>query len=366
MTEPDPPDGHGHPAQAGSTPARHAGMAAGRTARFARSSTLETVLDEIGGAIDCARDDALHPPYGTPRQPPVMIVGAPRSGTTLMLQWLARQAAFAYPSNLAARFWRNPYFGARVQQALADHDSANMLGLNGGFDFKSDLGHSRGALAPSEFWYFWRTCFAFPESGPLPPHALAQADWPRFLEGLAGLEAAFDKPVALKAMIANWNIADISARLDKGLFINVERDPVSAALSLLSARERFFANRARWYSFRPAEAPALDRLSPPEQVAGQVFFTRLAVKAQLARLPQGRHVTVSYRDFCADPKALRQRIEAAFADQGAALSPGYDGPAAFDHRGHTGDAGDRAAITAMLDRLAAEHGSSSMLDESSP
>ncbi|HEX2282073.1 MAG TPA: hypothetical protein VHG52_09970, partial [Thermomicrobiales bacterium] len=40
--------------------------------------------------------------------PVILIVGAPRSGTTVLMQWL-QQVGVAVPTNIAARFSRNPY-----------------------------------------------------------------------------------------------------------------------------------------------------------------------------------------------------------------------------------------------------------------
>ena len=36
----------------------------------------------------------------------VLVVGGPRSGSTVMMQWLASSGVFAYPSNLLSRFYR--------------------------------------------------------------------------------------------------------------------------------------------------------------------------------------------------------------------------------------------------------------------
>ncbi len=46
------------------------------------------------------------------------IVGNPRSGTTLFLQWLSSLGCFAYPTNILARFSYAPYIGALTQRML--------------------------------------------------------------------------------------------------------------------------------------------------------------------------------------------------------------------------------------------------------
>ena len=66
-------------------------MNVGRTTDFERDQSLESVLAEINSAIP----DTMTPPYNTPQMPVVFIVGAPRSGTTLMSQWLSASGLFA-------------------------------------------------------------------------------------------------------------------------------------------------------------------------------------------------------------------------------------------------------------------------------
>ncbi|TNE67862.1 MAG: sulfotransferase, partial [Alphaproteobacteria bacterium] len=294
---------------------------------FERSQALEAVLAEVNGAIG----PVLPPPYTRPRFPVVFILGNARSGTTLMLQWLSQLGAFSYPSNMLARFFANPYFGARVQQALADYDKEDLIGLRGGWDFKSDLGRTRGALAPSEFWYFWRRFFKFGEIQCLSDAELAAVDADGFRRGLAGIEAAFDKPLALKAMIMNWHAPYLDSILDHALFLHVRRDRFACAQSIYEARQRFYGDADRWYAFKPREYPALADKDPFAQVAGQVHYTDRAIEQGLAGVVEDRKLVVDYEAFCADPAATYGAIARRFAAQGCNRLPArYEGPAAFD------------------------------------
>jgi len=301
-------------------------MERGRSAEFERSASLETLLAEVNGAIG----DVLAAPYERPRYPVILIMGAPRSGTTLTSQWLSALGPFSYPSNLAARFYANPYLGARIQQILVDADHGNQLGLNRSQAFSSALGKTEGALAPSEFWYFWRQFFSFGEIQTLSDAALDAADGAGFLRGLAGLEAAFDKPLVLKGMIMDWHIPYLDSLLDKVVFLNVERDPFYAAQSLYFARERFFSDPTRWYSFKPPEYETLKKQSVPVQLAGQIHYTRSAVAAGLAKVDRARKLTFAYEDFCRDPAKVYAALESRLARQAYGPLPAYDGQQRFD------------------------------------
>lgn len=301
-------------------------MNRGRTAEFSRSSTLESLLAEVNGAIG----DALKPPYEKPRHPVVLIMGAPRSGTTLTSQWLAGLGHFAYPTNLAARFYANPYLGSRIQQILADHDHGNQIGLQQDLAFSSALGKTEGALAPSEFWYFWRQFFQFGEIQKLSEGELAAADSRGFLKGLAGMEAAFEKPAMLKGMIMSWHIDYLNSILDKAVFLNVERDSFYNTQSLYFARQRFFGDLARWYSFKPPEYAFLKDEPPMRQLAGQIAFTRKAIRDGLATVSEERKLTFRYEEFCEAPEGVYEALRDRLAAQGYDLPQAYDGPTSFD------------------------------------
>lgn len=302
-----------------------------RRGLYRRNPRLEALLDELNALLAPVEERILER-WRAPAHPPVLIVGVPRSGTTLFMQWLAQSGLFAYPSNLMARFYRAPYVGARIQQLLTDPDYAfrdELVDLqSGAAGYRSDLGKTLGALAPNEFWYFWRRFFPEPHedwsTAPRSPTAPA-----RFLRELAALEAVFSRPLAMKAMIANWNIPMLDRLFERAVFVHVRRDPLYNAQSLLEARERFFGDRRRWYSFKPPGFHDLEALAPLEQVAGQVALTCRAVEEGLARIDENRRLDVEYEAFCADPGATFAALRRRLAGQGVDAPPDYRGPRAF-------------------------------------
>jgi len=50
--------------------------------------------------------------------PVLFVTGVPRSGTTLAYQVLCASGVFGFATNLIARFYRNPAFGAAVEELL--------------------------------------------------------------------------------------------------------------------------------------------------------------------------------------------------------------------------------------------------------
>lgn len=299
-----------------------------RQADFRRNEDLERLLQELNGMLAPAA--AARPGRPTaPRHPTVLIMGSARSGTTLMLQWLAASGLFAYPSNLIARFYGAPYVGGLIQRMLCDpalgfrDEFAEVRPYDYSAAFRSDLGKTSGLTAPNVFWYFWRQHFRFDEYSRL---ADGDADPAAFRAGLADLEAALRRPVVMKGMIANWEIPRLDAILDRVVFLYVRRNPVYVAQSVLQSRERFFGDRRRWWSFKLPEYPRLAALPPLEQVAGQVCLTQRAVEEGLSRVAPSRQLSVDYEAFCRDPAAVHRALVARMAEQGCSLPADYLGP----------------------------------------
>jgi hypothetical protein len=183
-------------------------------------------------------------------------------------------------------------------------------------DYQSDLGKTAGPLAPNEFWYFWRRFFPYGEIQYLSEQELSNADTETFLRELAALEAAFDKPLILKGLIANWNLPFLAETLEKALFLYIRRDPFFTIQSLLQSRLKFFGTLDRWYSLKPPEYERLQELDPFHQVAGQVFFTNQAIQQGLQLIAPTRWIEVDYENFCSNPKDIWQLLNQRFYDYG--------------------------------------------------
>ena len=86
--------------------------------------------------------------------PVIYIIGAPRSGTTLVYQLICKCFSVGYINNLAARFWLRPSIGVHLTKSLFNED----LGRKH-ITFQSELGRTNGAANPHEFGYFWSHWF---------------------------------------------------------------------------------------------------------------------------------------------------------------------------------------------------------------
>lgn len=292
-----------------------------RSPDFQRNKELEEVLRSTNNLLS-----TLDTGVTKPDKPVIFIMGVPRCGSTLTLQWFSSLGEFAYPSNLIARFYGNPYLGVKIQKILLDLDNQNQLGLKGSVnDFKSMLGKTSGALSPSEFWYFWRQFYDFGEIQILTDDELKKVDTSSFVHGIGGMEEASGLPVVLKGMILNWHIPHLNSLFDKAIFINIERDDFFNAQSLYFARKQFYGNVNNWFSYKPEEYSFLKEASPLQQVAGQVVFTKNAIKQGMDVISSEKKITISYKDFCENPIKLYHELAGKMSLQGYDLPGSYSG-----------------------------------------
>lgn len=256
--------------------------------------------------------------------PVVFIHGAHRAGTTLLLQSLAMMGIVSYPTNLMSRFYGTPGIGARIQQLLTDPRYSfrdELFDLQWAIELRSENGKTRGALAPNEFWYFWRRFLPDPERDHFnDEEILDRGDLDGLWEELAMLGRILGKPFALKALIMNQNIPVLAERFGRALFINIHREPVFNMQSALEARRRQFGDIATWYSFRIREYPRLKDLDPLESVAGQIAAIRRSIEIGLQSVPPVRQIDIPYEEYCKDPARYCDQVAAALQELGAEVS----------------------------------------------
>lgn len=268
-----------------------------RRPEHARNPALERVLGDLNGLL------ARIPPADTSPRPLVLVVGAPRTGTTLLLQELAASGRVAYLGNLAARAWSRPSVGLLLQRVLADpslqfrdeladvHEALARPGRT------SVLGKTSGALGPNEAWYVWRHHLG--EGIGDVRHPLPDRDaWQRLAAALHEAAAADGRPLAAKAMIAWRDLPAAADAMPAARFVRVRRAREDIVDSVLQARVEHTGATTSWWSFRTHAEPMG---TPRRQVAAQVAAIEDRVDDLVARHPE-RSVQVRLEDLVAEPR----------------------------------------------------------------
>ncbi|WP_301774457.1 sulfotransferase [Pseudidiomarina terrestris] len=307
-----------------------------RVEQFSKVSDLEALLSELNANLAGANETYLE--NASENFSKIFVMGPLRSGTTLFTQWLADTGLAAYPTNLLSRFYGAPLVGAKIQQLLTDprfNFRNEIRDFNSDVDFTSENGKTKGALAPNEFWYFWRRFLPFQELDYLPGDELREKGNLKGLrDELNALANIFEKPFAMKGMIMNQNIPELAEQFDKALFIWIRRDPVFNIQSALEARKRQFGDINTWYSFKIKEYPQLKDLKPLESVAGQIAAINTSVERGLSGLPDHKKLVIPYEDFCKRPEHYYSEITRRLVEQGGVRpeqAPDYVGEESFSN-----------------------------------
>ena len=301
-----------------------------RQPEFARNGSLEDLLGELNGRLKLAEQDIAS---SKPELPVLLVIGPPRSGTTVMMQWLANTGSFAYPTNLLSRFYGAPYIGSLVQQLIFDERFNFKNELNyyeQKQEFTSDLGKTTGPLQPNEFWYFWRRFIDIDQAERLSTEALENFDQLGFLAGLAKLQMAFGKPWAMKGIILQYNLKFLSEVIPNVLFLWMNRNPVYNGYSLLRAREKYFGDIGKWFSVQPPGYEQLLSQSAHEQVLGQIRLTHDSISEEVSSIDASRFLKVDYEQFCLDPAKMFGKISEKLAAQGYTELTDYNGPSCLE------------------------------------
>jgi LPS sulfotransferase NodH len=275
--------------------------------RAARSALLRAAAEFVAAPFDwllrplearrLARANA-------PLLPMFLVVGLPRSGTTLVYQTLAGCLPFSYFNNLSSLFprslitvtswWRGSFDAPRDSTSSYYGHTSGMRGVNEGLHvWNRWLGEDRNT-APRQ----------------LDPAAVG--DMRRFF---AAWSQAFGRPLLNKSNRNTFCIQPLAAALPTAVFIVVRRDPIYVAQSLLQARKTVQGDWSVGWGLgaqREGRSPSTD---PMADVVDQVQYCDEQLRAQAKNLPPERVIEIQYEDFCRDPEAhvlaVWERVRAA-------------------------------------------------------
>jgi hypothetical protein len=278
--------------------------------------------------------------------PLVFVFGLPRSGTTLITQLMAHCLDVGYVNNLVARFWLAPLTGIRLSKIL--------LRDNGQTDFQSRYATTDGLTDIHEFGYFWRywlkkeTISAIVNAR----EREEEIDWASLKRTLLNIQHEFGKAMVFKNMFGAYHIGRFVKLMAKALFIYIERDPLDTAISILDARKKFYHDLNTWWSSYPPEYGELESLPYMEQIGGQVYYLRRFYSDQIETVGSERVITISYRDVCANPIGVLERVgQHCRQVLGSELRVMNQPPAEFPYRQYSERVAEREQFQTILDEF---------------
>ena len=259
-----------------------------RTSQYKKNATHENVLKSMNEAL-LPVEKQLVQNFSMPKHPIIFIVGAQRSGTTLLMQLIAQLFDVSYPTNFIARYWNAPYIGATLYKNLSSQLEHKEL------DLQSDLGYTKGLQGPHEFGYFWKRWFPW-ESWETPQYE--KIDYSLLQKELSAWQSVNNTPLVFKNLIIlNSNIEFLAKIFPNSFFINIERESVFNCQSTYQSRLKLFGNEKEWFGVKPPEYLEISKMPIFEQIVYQLFYIRNNIKNQLEKLEITRYETIKYENL---------------------------------------------------------------------
>ena len=233
--------------------------------------------------------------YGTSnlKHQPVFIIGAPRTGSTILYQAITNQSDVLYIDNLVCKFYRNLFFGFQLSQKLLGGKAHN--------SFKSDHGDTTrfGWRAPSEcgcFWYRWLpTEKHFVDHNEVPPASITE-----IREEVTACSNFFDRPIVFKNLNAGQRLRMLVEAFPNASLVFVRRDPLYTAQSIIKAKRKLgIADNTLW-SVLPSNHKELEGLDWPEQVVKQIYFLEKQIAEDVRLFSQDNVYELNYSDLTHD------------------------------------------------------------------
>ncbi len=233
----------------------------------------------------------------------VFLTGLPRSGTTYAYQLIADHLKVGYISNIVARFWSRPAFGAALHQALAES------GVDRDFDYKSNGGNTIGVFNVHEFGYFWARHFHLSSREPdLRGFDDKIVDWDRLALDLSELANVFEAATVYKNIIFGQMAARLDQNIPAARFVIMHRDPVDVAASLLHLRQNMPPDRQTWVGIKPRNYGDYAGADLHTQIANQVRALDEGLTHACKKLPAEQILKIAYKDICRDPESALTSI----------------------------------------------------------
>lgn len=219
---------------------------------------------------------------------PIFIIGAPRTGSTILYQSITNQYDVLYIDNLVCAFNKNLYAGFFLSNLLFKNKSHDR--------FESRHGTTDGLHSPSEcgaFWYRWL---------PTDKHFIDYSDFDESIVNairseITAVTNKYNKPLIFKNLNAGQRLRLLHRCFPDAKFIFCKRDPFYTAQSILLAKRRTGISDNEFWSVMPRNVENLKPLSWPEQIVAQIYYLEKQIIEDLSLFPEKNKLDIEYLEL---------------------------------------------------------------------
>lgn len=269
-----------------------------RIGQYKNSNEEYLYLDHINNVLTQTEE---YIPNLTEKYPTVFVFGLPRSGTTLLYQFIAKYFEIGYFNNLMAKFWKAPLFSIKLARSL----NLNQIP----FSLDSHYGRTDEITGPHEFSYFFQDLFEMKSIERFVDFSETKINFDESYvrSVILNFQQEFDKALVFKTNFAVNYIHTINDLLDKSFFVYIQRDRLDVATSILKARKKFYGNYIKWWATY-SKSYFAPHLSFEEQIFNQIDELEEIYEQKFKTIPDQKKILISYKDFCNEPQLIYKEI----------------------------------------------------------
>jgi len=219
---------------------------------------------------------------------PIFIIGAPRTGSTILYQALTNYYDVSYIDNCVDKYHFNLLYGFKKSYKKFSNEPHNVF--NAEFGSTSKFSEH----APSEcggFWYRW-----LPKDRHfVDAHEISQKSKKQLYAEVCAVTNCFDKPVMFKNLNAGQRLRFIKEVFPEARFIYIKRDHEKIKNSIMNARIANNVSPNEIWSVKPQRFDDLLSLSESEMVSQQIIRLESQIEQDSKLFDQ--FYTVHFNDF---------------------------------------------------------------------
>lgn len=232
---------------------------------------------------------------------PVFIIGAPRTGSTLLYEFITNYFDVLYINNFINLIYENLNVGFHLNHLFIANKPHNYFKSLHGKTFQGGFNapHEGGA-----FWYRW-----IPKGvDHISEKDAEELDFQDIRDNIFAVINRFNSPFLFKNMNAGMRLSLIHKVCQESKFIYITRDPVYVTQSIIKVREQIFNDKNIWWSIKPPNYKELISLPYIEQIVKQVYFIEKQISFDLKKyFSESDVLNINYNEL-ADTHELFDKI----------------------------------------------------------
>lgn len=239
------------------------------------------------------------------KNPPIFIIGPPRSGTSLLYEVMITRFYFTYMSNASHRLFKTPVTAALLFRSLIQKWRG---------DFTSHYGHIDGWGAPNEggwIWQRWMNDGAWRDGA-----GFSNGDSDAVRKMVAGFESIGGAPFLNKNVMHSNRLQLMSKIWPDALYIEVKRDFAVNARSIIRAQSKQGNSNEDWWSVQPKIAQHYIGKDVVGRSVAQVVGVAQDIESDKKIIGPAKFMDVPYDELCDNPNEILDQIKNFLASHG--------------------------------------------------